>query len=160
MVGTAQAPLPTLRSDWIASWSLSSGAHSRDPLARNDGKQTQRLRPLRRLKCSRDRALGLLLNLSQMLLAVKTFRVDLVDVLGAGGSCGKPSVFRHHLDAAERLIVAGSRIQRRAHRLAGKLLDGELLWRKRLQQILLRDRRGGVDPLIERHAKFAGETIE
>jgi hypothetical protein len=22
---------------WIASWSLSSGAHSRDPLARNDG---------------------------------------------------------------------------------------------------------------------------
>jgi hypothetical protein len=24
------------RQRWIASWSLSSGAHSRDPLARND----------------------------------------------------------------------------------------------------------------------------
>ena len=23
---------------WIASWSLSSGAHSRDPVARNDGR--------------------------------------------------------------------------------------------------------------------------
>jgi hypothetical protein len=27
------------RRTWIASRSLSSGAHSRDPLARNDGKQ-------------------------------------------------------------------------------------------------------------------------
>jgi hypothetical protein len=25
---------------WIASWSLSSGAHSRDPLARNDGDES------------------------------------------------------------------------------------------------------------------------
>jgi hypothetical protein len=24
---------------WIASWSLSSGAHSRDPVARNDGRK-------------------------------------------------------------------------------------------------------------------------
>src|SRR5258708_24400026 len=28
---------------WIASWSLSSGAHSRDPLARNDGLGSDRL---------------------------------------------------------------------------------------------------------------------
>src|SRR6266436_565746 len=115
---------------------------------------------LGRLKHRRNRGLGLLLDLSQMLLADKTFRVDLVDILGSGRPCGKPSVFRHHLDAAERLIVARSGIQCRADRLAGKLLHGELLRRQRLQQILLRDRRGRVDPLIEWHAQFIGETSE
>src|SRR6202163_3909976 len=115
---------------------------------------------LGRLKHRRNCRLGSLLNLPQMLLAYKAFRVDLVDILGSGRPCGKPSVFRHHLDAAERLIVAGSSIQRRAHRLAGKLLDGELLRRQRLQQILLRDRRARVDPVTERHAQFIGETIE
>src|ERR1700722_12587656 len=30
---------------WIASWSLSSGAHSRDPLARNDGRYTFAISP-------------------------------------------------------------------------------------------------------------------
>src|SRR5580692_11399020 len=31
---------------WIASWSLSSGAHSRDPLARNDDKRSILFAPL------------------------------------------------------------------------------------------------------------------
>jgi hypothetical protein len=51
----------TLCGEWTASRSLSSGAHSRDPLARNDGPSTQnnsqqiapasewQLRPPRRL---------------------------------------------------------------------------------------------------------------
>src|SRR5216684_2739026 len=95
-----------------------------------------------------------------MLLAFKAFRVDLVDVLGSRGSRGEPSVVRRHLDAAERLTVAGSSGQRRADRLAGEFLDGQALRRKRLQYILLRDRRGGVDPLVERHAQFIGETVE
>jgi hypothetical protein len=30
--------LPSREESWIASRSLSSGAHSRDPLARNDGR--------------------------------------------------------------------------------------------------------------------------
>src|SRR6266702_3208430 len=115
---------------------------------------------LGRCKHSRDRSLGLLLNLPQMRLAFETFRVDLVDVLGSGGSCGKPSVVRHDLDAAERLAVAGSRGQRRADRLAGKFVDRQSLRRKRLQEILLRDRRRRVDPLVERHAQFLCEAIE
>jgi hypothetical protein len=34
------------KKEWIASRSLSSGAHSRDPLARNDGWQKQRRQAL------------------------------------------------------------------------------------------------------------------
>ena len=33
----AKQSMPQQADKWIASWSLSSGAHSRDPLARNDG---------------------------------------------------------------------------------------------------------------------------
>jgi hypothetical protein len=33
------------RGSWIASWSLSSGAHSRDPLARNDGRGQRKTSP-------------------------------------------------------------------------------------------------------------------
>ncbi len=95
-----------------------------------------------------------------MLLALETFRVDLVDVLGAGGSRGKPSVFRRHLDPAERLTIAGSGGQRCPNRLAGKFFHDEPLGRKRLQHVLLRDGRGRVDPLVERRAQFIGEITE
>ena len=53
---------------------------------------------------------GLLLDLPQMLPALETLRIDLVDVFGAGRPRGKPAVLGDHLDAAERLAVAGAAV--------------------------------------------------
>jgi len=56
-----------------------------------------------------DRRLRFVLNLLQMRFAAKAFRIDLVDVFGAGGPRREPAIVGDHLDAAERLAVAGGR---------------------------------------------------
>src|SRR4051812_47801528 len=68
----------------------------------------------RSLTCERprDRVLRLVLDAAQMVLAEKTFRVDLVDVFRAGGARGEPAIVGRDLDAAEWLVAAGSSRQR------------------------------------------------
>src|SRR5215212_12213055 len=108
------------------------------------------VRPNRRSALERivDGGLGVLLNPPQMSLIAKALSIDLVDVLGAGGSCGEPSMLSGHLDAAKRLAVAGGCRQRLQHRFAGQFPDPEFFRRERLQQGFLG--RGGrrVDALI------------
>src|ERR1700721_2410430 len=96
------------------------------------------------LEGTRDGGLGVVLDLPQVLLAAKTLRIDLVDILGARRPRGKPSVIGRDLDAAERLTVAGSGREDRANRLAGKFRHRELFRRKRLQPVLLRGCGGGL----------------
>ena len=91
--------------------------------------------------------------------APKTLGIDLVDVLGARRPRGEPSVVGGDLDAAERLTVAGRGRQRAPARRC-EFLHRELFRRQRLQQILLRRRRGRVDPLVVGHAEFAGQFCE
>src|SRR2546423_777009 len=52
--GACHRPPPDDAERWIASRSLSSGAHSRDPLARNDGRLSAR--PLSVLACDKREA--------------------------------------------------------------------------------------------------------
>src|SRR5882757_2617665 len=73
-------------------------------------------------KRPRDGGLRVVLDLPQMILTAKTFRIDLVDVLGARGPRGEPAVVGRDLDAAERLAVARRSGNGRANRLAGQLL--------------------------------------
>src|SRR5665213_1090243 len=95
-----------------------------------------------------DRGLRLALDLPEMILAAETFRVDLVDLLGARGPCGEPAVVGDHLDAAEGLPVAGRRRERGADRLAGEFLERELFAGQRLQLVLLRHCGRRIDPLV------------
>ncbi len=63
----------------------------------------------------------------------KLSALDLVDILRPGGPCGEPAVVGLDLDAAKRLAVAGRLAQRGADRIAGEVLQAELLGRDRLQ---------------------------
>src|SRR3954452_20533597 len=96
-----------------------------------------RLNPRSALERFVDGRLSILLNPPQMSLIAKALRIDLVDVLGAGGSCGEPSVLSDDLDAAKRLAVAGGCRQRLPDRFAGQFPDPEFFRRERLQQGLL-----------------------
>src|SRR5437868_5194671 len=89
------------------------------------------------VECFGDGGLRILLDLSQVRLALKALGVDLVHILGAGGSRRKPSVLGDDLDAAERLPVAASGCQRLLHRLASQFRHAEFFRRKPFQQILL-----------------------
>src|SRR5204863_7382985 len=102
----------------------------------------------------------LLLDLPQVLLVAKTFGVDLIDVFGARGPRREPAVVGNHLDAAERLAVAGGGAEGGADRFAGEFGDAELVGRQRLQQVPLPGVGRRVDPLIERHAEFTCEAVE
>ena len=53
-----------------------------------------------------ERAPGVALDLPQVALAAETFRVDLVDILGAGRARREPAAVGDDLDAAEGLAVA------------------------------------------------------
>ncbi len=89
------------------------------------------------LECLVDGGLSILLDLPQMGLAAKTFRIDLVDVFGAGRARGKPSALGNDLDPAERLTVAGSGREDGSHRLTGQFCHCEFFAGQRLQQVLL-----------------------
>src|SRR5438128_808891 len=57
----------------------------------------------------------------QVVLILKTLRIDLIDILGAGGSRGEPAVGSHYLEAADRCAVTWGRSQFGRDRLAGVL---------------------------------------
>src|SRR5207247_9872104 len=70
--------------------------------------------------------LRLLLNPPQVVRAEEALGVQLVDVLGAGGTHGKPCVRRDYLDAAKRVPVARSRREDLADLLAGEVGDADV----------------------------------
>src|SRR5207302_1022990 len=53
-----------------------------------------------------DDGLRLFLDAAQMIDVAETLGIDLVDVLGAGGTRCKPSVLRYHFDAADGIAIA------------------------------------------------------
>src|SRR5579859_1233463 len=82
--------------------------------------------PFRRVQSVRHNLLSLAHDRIQMPLVLETFCVDLVNVLGAGRSRGKPAAIGDNLQATDRSVVAGSTRQLGDNRLAGqtRLLDG------------------------------------
>src|SRR5689334_9050648 len=53
----------------------------------------------------RQRGLCLALDALEVRLVAEAFSIELVDVLGAGGTRSEPAIFGLDLDAAERLAV-------------------------------------------------------
>src|SRR5260370_15746202 len=84
---------------------------------------------LRRQRCVDD-GLRFAQESAQMAVAAKTLGVDLIDVLGAGRTGGKPSARRDDLDTADRRIVAGGFRQHALDRLAGHFRYPALLRRQ------------------------------
>src|SRR5580704_4754923 len=109
---------------------------------------------------ARDRRLGLLLDLAQVVFAAKALRIDLVDVLGPRRARREPAVLSHDLDAAERLTVAGRGRERRSYLLAAQFRHRQFLAGQRFEQALLLWRRRRIDPCVERHTQFIGQAIE
>ena len=59
----------------------------------------------------------------QVALILEALRVDLVDVLGAGGPGREPAVVCRHFEAADRCAVTWGRSQFGCDRLAGEPLS-------------------------------------
>src|SRR3569832_494921 len=57
-------------------------------------------------QCVADDGLGLDLDAMQMIRAKEAFRIDLVDLLGAGRTRREPPVLDNHIEAANRRAVA------------------------------------------------------
>src|SRR5665647_926867 len=58
------------------------------------------------LECGRDELLRFGLNPHEVLGPLEGLGVDLVDVLGAGGSCSKPGTLSRHFEPADWCAVA------------------------------------------------------
>src|SRR4051812_3020513 len=95
-----------------------------------------------------------------MALILETFCVDLVDILGAGWTSGKPSCLRYDLESADLGVVA-----RRSCELGGDGLSCQLRFFHRVgrqfaQLCLLLRIRCSIDSRVVRHAKFFYEFCE
>src|SRR5439155_7844592 len=84
----------------------------------------------------------------QVLLILKSLRIDLVDILGAGGSRGEPAVGSHYLEAADRCAVTWGRSQFGRDRLAGELRSCDHLGRQFFQSRLLFRLRWRIDTRV------------
>src|SRR5271163_702786 len=62
----------------------------------------------------------------QVRIVVKTFRVDLVDILRARRTRREPSAARNDFYAADRRVIGGRAGQNRIDRISGKLRDADL----------------------------------
>jgi hypothetical protein len=88
-------------------------------------------------KCSVDDDLCLAKDVPQMILALETLGVDLVDGLGSGRARGKPPAFRDDLDPANRRVVPRCPVEYAPDGLTRQFLDRHLLRRKTCQLPLL-----------------------
>jgi len=79
--------------------------------------------------CESHRVSSLLLDLSEVIFAAKTFGIEFVDILRAGRPGGEPSTIRNHLDATECDAIARSTIEFRADLFAGEFLNIDLIRR-------------------------------
>src|SRR6185503_2621388 len=77
--------------------------------------------------------LSLLLDLSKVIFAAKTFGIDFEHILRAGRPGGEPSSFRSHLDATECGAVTRSIVELCADLFAGKFPNIDLIRRQCLQ---------------------------
>src|SRR5476651_1553029 len=98
----------------------------------------QRLRTGHRLvEHRRDQGLGLALDPMQVILAHEALGVDLVDLFGAGRTCGEPALVRRYLDPADGGLVPGRLRYDGIDRVARKLARAKLRRRPLLQYVLL-----------------------
>src|SRR5574340_1432615 len=114
------------------------------------------LRPGRRQRIAHD-GLSLGLDPAQMIHPLKTFSVDFIDILGAGGSRREPSALGNHLEAADRRAVARRLGQDGLDRFAGQFGGPDLLRRELRQLPFLLRRRRGLDTIVDRIAEFTRE---
>src|SRR5580693_5878057 len=92
-----------------------------------------------------------------MIHTLETLRVDLVDVLGARGTCREPSAGGDHLDASNRCIIAWRPIEHLRNRFTSQFGYLYLLRRELRQPLLLRGGRRRLDAVRRRRTEIAGQ---
>ena len=90
-----------------------------------------------------------------MHLVLETFRVDLVDVLGAGWSRGEPTIGGRCLDAADRRTVAGGMIENPHDFFTGEFIELEIGRSEFSKTGALRCIRGRLDTIGKWFAEIA-----
>src|SRR5690606_9136422 len=111
-------------------------------------------RPASALCCVDERA-GLLLHLRQVVGTAEGLRVDLEDVLGAGGAGREPRVVGPDHQAADRRTVAGGLGEDLRDVIAGQLGARHVRRAQLLERGLLRGCGGSVDPGVGGRAVLA-----
>src|SRR5688500_2124143 len=99
----------------------------------------------------------LVLDAAQVVGALEALRVKLVDVLGARGSGGEPTVLGHHLESADGRAIARRRRETRRDGLPRELRRAHALRCEPRQHALLLWRRGCVDALVRGGSEALGE---
>src|SRR3569832_1983508 len=109
-------------------------------------------------QCVADDGLGLDLDAMQMIRAKEAFRIDLVDLLGAGRTRRETPVLGNHLEAADRRAVARRLGEEGQDGFAGQF--GRLLLPRRElgKLLLLRRRRRRLDAIVDRRADLARQV--
>src|SRR5690606_15279826 len=92
--------------------------------------------------------LRFLLDAREVLRAAERLGVYFVDVLGAAGARGEPTVFGHDLESAEAVAVARCFRQLGEDWLAREVGSRHLTWVQLLQACLLGAGGGRVDALV------------
>src|SRR5271169_5056668 len=102
-----------------------------------------------------DDDLRLAQDFAQVRFAAKTFGVNLVDILGAGGPCGEPAAGRTDLDAADGSIVSRRVSENLINAFTGQFGAANLRAID-LAELLFLFRRGArIDSIGERLAQIA-----
>src|SRR5512141_344768 len=92
-----------------------------------------------------------------MVRSPEALRVNLVDILSAGGARRKPSALRHHLQPADGRTVAWRASEDGLNLLPGQLSGPDLLRRESPQNLLLLRRSRCFDAVVDGLAEFARE---
>ena len=92
-----------------------------------------------------------------MVRSTEALRIDLVDVLGPGGTRREPSALGHHLHPTDGSAVAGRGGEDGLDPLASQITGPDVLGRECLQQRLLFGSGGCLNAVVDRFAELACE---
>lgn len=95
----------------------------------------------------------------EVLLTDKAFGVDLVNVLGSGGSGGEPAVLSGDFEAADGGVIGGSLGHDCGDGFSGEGIGLDLFWREGAHDLLLGAVGGRVDAGVNGVAKLRGELL-
>ncbi len=92
-----------------------------------------------------------------MILAEKTFGVNLVNLFGTRRARRKPAILGDHLDSADRVAVSRSGGENLLDLFAGDFGGADVGWGQFLERGFLFRRGGSVDAFVNRIAQVSSE---
>jgi hypothetical protein len=89
-----------------------------------------------------------------MLFTLKALSIQFIDILGTGGPCCEPTIFRHYLEAFNGRIVAGCFGQFCGYGFSSEVVRRDLVGGKTFENRLLLWCGRCINALIKGTAKF------